>query len=167
MIMKNYNFIEILTQRRPCASAFLQGSCKFPNIRGTVRFYNAGRGKVLTVFDINGLPVESTKCSQRFFAIHIHEKGTCEGTADEPFSEAGGHYNPCDCPHPTHAGDLGVLFADCHGRAHSAMFFDSFSTSEIIGGSVIIHKNPDDFMTQPSGNAGERIACGVIKKCKM
>lgn len=158
------NFTKILMNSKPCAVACLRGSCKFPHIHGAVRFYNAGRGKVLTVFDINGLPVEKERCAQRFFAIHIHEKGTCEGTAQEPFSEAGAHYNPCDCPHPNHAGDLGVIFADCHGRAQSAMVFDSFSIGEIIGGSVIIHKNPDDFMTQPSGNAGERIACGVIRK---
>lgn len=164
--MMNSDFANILMHRKPCAMANLRGSHKFPNIHGTVRFYHAGRGKVLTVFDINGLPVESTPCGQRFFAIHIHEKGTCEGTVDEPFSEAGAHYNPCDCPHPNHAGDLGVLFADCTGKAQSAMIFDSFSINEIIGGSVIIHKNPDDFMTQPSGNAGERIACGIIKRCK-
>lgn len=165
--MINSNFVNILMHRRPCAIAALRGSYKFPNIRGTVQFYNAGRGKVLTVFTATGLPVESTRCAQRFFAVHIHEKGTCEGTIQEPFIEAGAHYNPCDCPHPTHAGDLGVLFADYQGKAQSAMFFDSFSINEIIGGSVIIHKNPDDFMTQPSGNAGERIACGIIRKCKM
>lgn len=161
------NFVKILMSNKPCAMACLRGSHKFPNIRGTVRFYNAGNGKALTVFDINGLPIESIQCPQRFFAIHIHEKGTCQGTIQEPFSEAGAHYNPCDCPHPAHAGDLGVLFADFYGRAQSAMIFDSFAIREIIGGSVIIHKNPDDFMTQPSGNAGERIACGVIKKCKV
>lgn len=165
--MINSNFANMLTQRKPCAAAVLQGSCEFPQIRGTIRFYNAGKGKVLTVFDINGLPVEDGKCAERFFAVHIHEKGTCEGTAHEPFSEAGAHYNPCNCPHPMHAGDLGVLFSSCNGTAQSATVFDSFSINEIIGGSVIIHKNPDDFMTQPSGNSGERIACGVIKKCKM
>lgn len=162
--MINSKFANILMHKSPCAMACLGGSFKFPNIHGMVRFYNAGRGKALTVFDIKGLPVERERCAERFFAIHIHEKGTCEGTVDEPFSEAGAHYNPYDCPHPTHAGDLGVLFADCQGTAQSAMFFDSFSIGEIIGGSVIIHKNPDDFITQPSGNAGERIACGIIKK---
>lgn len=163
--MKNSDFANILMSRRPCAASILQGSCNFPHIRGTVRFYNAGGGKVLTVFDVKGLPVESGKCAERFFAVHIHEKGTCEGTADEPFSEAGEHYNPCNCPHPMHAGDLGVLFADCNGRAQSAVVFDSFCIKEIIGGSVIIHRKPDDFMSQPSGNAGERIACGVIRRC--
>lgn len=165
--MRNTNFIKLPMQKRPCAIASLQGSCKFPHICGTVRFYHSGNGKVLTVFEVNGLPVEKQRCSQRFFAVHIHEKGTCEGTADKPFSEAGEHYNPHDCPHPMHAGDLGVLFADCNGTAQSTMVFDSFSISEIIGGSIIIHKNPDDFMTQPSGNSGERIACGIIRKCKM
>lgn len=162
--MKNSYFTETLKTRKPCAIAFLRGSCKFPCICGTVRFYCLKNKKVLTVFDINGLPVESDRCAERFFAVHIHEKGTCQGSFDEPFSEAGEHYNPHNCPHPMHAGDLGVLFADRNGTAQSAMVFDSFSTSEIIGGSIIIHKNPDDFMTQPSGNAGERIACGVIKR---
>ena len=164
--MKNSNIMKILMSKKPCAAAILRGSCKFPHIYGTVRFYNAGRGNVLTVFDINGLPIESNRCAERFFAVHIHEKGTCEGTTDEPFSESGAHYNPHNCPHPMHVGDLGVLFADCNGTAQSAMIFESFSIREIIGGSVIIHKSPDDFMTQPSGNSGERIACGIIKKCK-
>lgn len=161
------NFAHINSNKKPCAAARLTGSCNFPSIRGTVRFYNIENRKVLTVFNIMGLPVESKKCSERFFAVHIHEKGTCEGTADKPFSEAGEHYNPYNCPHPMHAGDLGVLFADCQGKAQSAMVFDSFCVNEIVGGSVIIHKNPDDFMTQPSGNSGERIACGIIRKCKM
>ncbi len=165
--MINSKFANILMHKRPCAIACLCGSHKFPDIHGTVRFYNAGKGKVLTVFDINGLPVQKERCSQRFFAIHIHEKGTCEGTIQDPFSEAGGHYNPCDCPHPMHAGDLGVLFSDFYGTAQSTMIFDSFSIREIIGGSVIIHRKTDDFMTQPSGNSGERIACGIIKKYKM
>ncbi len=164
--MRNSSFMELLNHQKPCAIAFLRGSCKFPHICGTVKFYCLENKKVLTVFNVNGLPIEKCRCAEKFFAVHIHEKGTCEGTADEPFSEAGEHYNPHWCPHPMHAGDLGVLFADCNGTAQSAMVFDSFSIREIIGGSVIIHKNPDDFMTQPSGNAGERIACGVIRKCR-
>lgn len=155
------------SKRKPCAFARINGSCHYPYIHGTIKFYHLANGKVLTVFDICGLPVENVRCAERFFAVHIHEKGTCEGTADEPFSEAGAHYNPHDCPHPMHAGDLGVLFADCNGRAQSVTVFDNFCISEILGGSIIIHKNPDDFVTQPSGNSGERIACGVIKKCKM
>lgn len=165
--MNTSSFSEILRHKKPCAQAILRGSCHYPHICGTVRFYHAEKGKVLTVFNIRGLPVNHRLCQQRFFAVHIHEKGTCEGTSDAPFSEAGEHYNPCDCPHPMHAGDLGILFADCNGTAQSAMIFDSFSICEIINGSIIIHKNPDDFVSQPSGNAGERIACGVIMKCKI
>lgn len=80
----------------------------------------------------------------------------------DPFANAMAHYDPEGCPHPYHAGDMPPLFGN-NGFAFSAFITDRFSIREIIDKTVIIHSAPDDFMTQPSGNSGAKIACGVIK----
>ena len=95
----------------------------------------------------------------------IHEGTICEGDMHDPFSGAMSHYDPADCEHPFHAGDLPPLFSN-HGYAFTAFLTDRFSLSEIIGKTVIIHVNPDDITTQPSGNAGEKLACRVIARCR-
>ena len=83
----------------------------------------------------------------------------------DPFSATMAHYNPAKCNHPFHAGDLPPLFGN-HGYAFSIFLINRFLLSEVLGKTVIIHGNPDDFTTQPSGNAGEKLACGGIKRCK-
>lgn len=82
---------------------------------------------------------------------------------DDPFADAMSHYNPNDCEHPHHAGDLPPLFGN-DGFALLLFLTSRFSVDEIIGKTVIIHDQPDDFTTQPSGNSGTKIACGVIGK---
>lgn len=72
------------------------------------------------------------------------------------------HYNPDNCQHLYHAGDMPPLFG-VDGSAVLLFLTNRFSVEEIIGRTVIIHARPDDFMTQPSGNSGEKIACGVIR----
>lgn len=136
------------------ASACIRGkrdSC----ITGTVRFYRQGNWTVV-VADICGLPESETG----FFGFHIHEGGNCRG---ESFANTGSHYNPCEQPHPMHAGDLPPLLG-CHGKAYMAVFTERFLPEEVVGRTVVIHSQPDDFHTQPAGNAGEKIACGVIRK---
>ncbi len=76
------------------------------------------------------------------------------------------HYNPGGCEHPRHAGDLPPLFGN-DGAAVSLFLTSRFSVEDVIGKTVIIHDSPDDFTTGPSGNAGEKIACGVIRKTEM
>ena len=71
------------------------------------------------------------------------------------------HDNPQHCPHPYHAGDLPPLFG-AHGFAFSACLTDRFTVEQIIGKSIVIHSAPDDFTTQPSGNAGSKIAGAEI-----
>lgn len=150
---------------KPCdASAVINGSAAYPNIQGFVRLYQTRNG-VLVAAEINGLPNSDDKCHPNVFAFHIHEGTLCEGDMHDPFSEAMSHYNPNDCEHPFHAGDMPPLFGN-HGYAFTAFLIDRFSLSEVIGKTVIIHKKPDDFTTQPSGNAGEKLACGVIEKCR-
>lgn len=164
--LKNMNsrLLKLLTTRIPFAAAQLRGSNDYPQIFGTVRFYCADFGNILVSAVVAGLPTSYDGCESKFIAMHIHENGVCDACSDDPFSSAGGHYNPNDCPHPAHAGDLAPLFVLGSGRAWSVTLYDSFTANEIIGKSVIIHKMPDDFMTQPSGNSGERIACGKIVK---
>ena len=79
------------------------------------------------------------------------------------FSGTGSHYNPAEQAHPEHAGDLPPLLW-CNGTAYLFVMTDRFSVKEIIGRTVVIHNAPDDFHSQPAGNAGKKIACGVIRK---
>jgi Cu-Zn family superoxide dismutase len=94
---------------------------------------------------------------------HIHEGGKCSGNENDPFADAGTHFNPYNCAHPEHAGDLPPLFGN-KGYAWSSVLTNRFTVSDVIGRTVIIHSRPDDFTTQPAGNSGEKIACGVIRR---
>lgn len=97
------------------------------------------------------------------FGFHIHQFGNCEiGNPDNPFEATGGHWNPTNQPHGNHAGDFPVLFSN-DGLAKISFYTNKFRVADVIGKSVIIHQNPDDFRTQPSGNSGKRLACGVIQ----
>jgi superoxide dismutase, Cu-Zn family len=102
--------------------------------------------------------------------FHIHEKGDCSA-AD--FTSAGGHFNPSQMKHgsPTdsehHAGDFGNLEANDQGIARFERVFNWLSfmgTNSILNRAVIVHEKADDLTTQPTGNAGGRLACGVIQK---
>ena len=72
------------------------------------------------------------------------------------------HYNPQNTEHPNHAGDMPPLLGN-QGYAYSVFYDKRFTIQEIIGRAVIIHEKPDDFTTQPSGNSGAKIGCGVIQ----
>ena len=138
----------------PSAIARIKRGADAPHLSGEVRFYQEC-GNVLVVADISGMP---TWGETEFFALHIHEGGACDG---EGFAQTGGHYNPKEMVHPNHAGDLPPLmrYGD---RAFLAVRTDRFCVQEIIGKTVVIHDGPDDFESQPAGNAGKKIACGVI-----
>ncbi len=107
---------------------------------------------------------------EREHGFHIHEKGDC--SADDGMS-AGGHFNPFGKPHghhgspERHAGDLPNLKADKGGRAKLDVTLDVITLrpgpANILGRSLIIHADPDDYKTQPTGASGARIACGVIR----
>lgn len=142
-------------RKHPDAVARLQGGAEAPQLIGCVRFYHEC-GCVLIVAQISGLPESETG----FFGFHIHQGQNCSG-AD--FSGTGGHYNPAGQEHPKHAGDLPPLLS-CQGSAYLSVKTDRFSVDEIIGRTVVIHSAPDDFHTQPAGNAGKKIACGVVCK---
>lgn len=149
-----------LNRRKPDAIARVRGEKSHSELKGEVRFYQSTEG-VYVVSRFTGLPAETGACMPTIFAMHIHNGGSCTGTPADPFANAGTHYNPQDCPHPAHAGDLLPLFGN-QGQAWSAFLTSRFSVDDILGKTVIVHANPDDFTTQPSGNAGKKIACGVI-----
>ena len=153
------NFERVMRQH-PDAWAVLQGSEKYMGIYGTVRFYKTALG-TLVVTEVRGLPDSDIPCERPIFAFHIHEQGLCTGTLDDQFADVGTHYNPYNCPHPHHAGDMPPLFS-ADGYAFSAFLTDRFTVDEVVGRAVIIHSSPDDFHTQPSGNSGKKIACGNI-----
>jgi len=156
-----FELLRILAFENPGAVANIRGSRKYPSISGTVNFYQTPLG-VVVIASVSGLPTGRGPCGNRIFAMHIHTGGSCTGNQNDPFAMAGGHYNPNNCPHPYHAGDLPPLFGN-KGIAWSAFLTDRFRVRDIIGKTVIIHGSPDDFMSQPSGDSGEKIACGVIR----
>lgn len=153
--------IPAVLSRKPNAVASIKGSAEYPDIQGIVRFYNTRYG-ILVSAQVSGLPSNKNKCTSPVFGFHLHEGTECSGNKSDPFANAKMHYNPDECLHPYHAGDMPPLFGNS-GYAVSVFLTDRVTFKEIIGKTVIIHSKPDDFTTQPSGNAGEKIACGVIK----
>lgn len=129
---------------------------------GTVTFSQIG-AKVLVNADISGLKPNAEH------GFHVHDKGDC--SSGDGMS-TGGHFNPTAQAHGAHvsqthhAGDLPSIKADANGRAK--LVFESTSitvgtgASNIIGRGLIVHRDPDDYTTQPTGNAGPRLACAVI-----
>ena len=130
---------------------------------GTVTFTQKG-SKVAVEAKVSGLTPGN-------HGFHIHEKGDC--SSGDGMS-AGGHFNPTGKPHGNpsapdhHAGDMPMLVADASGNASLSSDVDVMTigsgATDIVGKAVIVHKDADDFTTQPTGNSGARVACGVIRK---
>lgn len=149
------------------AFARIRGGPLAPNIRGMVQFTAVPGGTRVSVV-VEGLPpyqpATATSAPIGPFGFHVHQNGDCAvGDPASPFMAAGEHYNPTNQPHGNHAGDFPVLFSN-DGRAVMNFFTNKFTVGEIIGKSVVIHQNPDDYRSQPAGNSGKRLACGVIVK---
>lgn len=131
---------------------------------GTVNFVQ-GMGKVVVSGEVGGLTPNAEH------GFHVHEKGDCSSPDGE---SAGGHFNPDGKPHGSlsamahHAGDLQSLKADANGVAKFSFDAPGLSVesgmANVVGKGLIVHKNPDDFTTQPSGNSGPRLACAVIAR---
>lgn len=129
---------------------------------GTVQFTQQG-SKVVVAVSVTGLT------PNKEHGFHVHEKGDCsapDGTS------AGGHFNPGGKPHAhfekaeRHAGDMPNLRADANGRANYKWESDMLSVgsgaTSVIGRAVVVHRDPDDYSSQPAGNSGPRVACGVV-----
>jgi Cu-Zn family superoxide dismutase len=131
------------------------------SVRGTVSFHGMGGGVHIEA-RVEGAPPGS-------HGFHLHETGDCSA-AD--FSSAGGHFNPDAVAHGApdaavhHAGDLGNIEVGADGVGTLSVHVMNLSIAEgphaVVGRAVVLHDNPDDYTTQPTGNAGGRLACGVI-----
>lgn len=129
-------------------------------IKGTVTFIPQGE-EILASIKINGLKPNSSH------GIHIHEVGKCDGP---DFESAGDHFNPGGHNHggpqskQKHLGDLGNINTDKKGNARKEVRLKGpHATLEtLMDRSVVLHAKPDDYRSQPSGNSGDRIACGLI-----
>ncbi len=131
------------------------------HVTGKVTFMEV-EGGVRVIALVSGLEPNSKH------GFHIHEYGDCSAV---DASSAGGHYNPENMAHGgpmdhmRHEGDLGNLEADANGNASIDRVDPTLSLrgdQSVIGLSIIVHRDPDDLKTQPTGNSGPRIACGVI-----
>lgn len=164
------------------------------NIVGSATFSQADDGTVTVIITGEGLPPGE-------HGVHVHETGVCDPSGSEPFSSAGGHFNPTGMMHGApetpgtstgepagtpspvaspmamaspmaggaHAGDLGNLYVDQQGNVRFQITTDRFTLSsgptslnDADGSALVIHADRDDLTSQPSGNSGPRIACGVI-----
>ena len=151
---------QTMSDEAPRASAGLEPT-KGNKAIGEVNFEQMG-SKVRVTAQVIRLPANGE------FGFHIHEVGDC--SSGDGMS-AKGHFNPYGKPHgqgaERHAGDMPNLKSDAKGKAKLTVDLDIISLTRgpasIIGRGVIIHADPDDYRTQPTGNAGARIACGVIK----
>jgi superoxide dismutase, Cu-Zn family len=156
-------FTTALAQESTKAIAVLhptQGS----KVEGTVTFTKSG-DEMKVVADVTGLTPGK-------HGFHIHEFGDCSSPDGK---SAGGHFNPTKAPHAghdveqRHVGDLGNIEADSSGKAHLELTDKMMTLSgenSILGRGLIVHEKADDLKTQPTGDAGGRLACGVIGVAK-
>ena len=144
----------------PFACAKITGNNTYPELSGIANFYEDAISGVWVEVELTGLPDMNSPINSNFYGMHIHTVGNC----NIPFDQTGAHYNPNNLAHPNHAGDLPLLLGN-NGYAYSLIYTNRFTPSEVLNKSIIIHSAPDDFHTQPSGNSGEKIGCGVIQKC--
>lgn len=143
------------------ATATMAGTAKHKAVNGTVEFKETDDGVEITA------NMEGLKKGNHGF--HIHEKGDCSAPDAK---SAGGHFNPNNHKHGApdadehHEGDLGNITAGKDGKATATITVKGITLKDgdtsIVGKGFIIHDKADDMKTQPTGNAGDRVACGVI-----
>lgn len=135
-------------------------------VTGEANFTEEANGRVRFELSVENL-------SPGEHAVHLHEKGDCSA---EDASSAGGHWNPTMKPHGKrgdgssyHKGDVGNMTVGNDGKGTLNLTIEGWSiggadSTNVVGKSVIVHEKADDFTTQPTGNAGGRVSCGVIKE---
>lgn len=142
------------------AMAMLEGPNGEP--MGHVSFVGEAGG-VRVIADVEGVDGSGPH------GFHVHETGSCEPPG---FESAGGHFNPAGAPHacpptaPRHAGDLGNVEIGEDGTGHLELTTDQLSLegeNSVIGKAVLVHGHVDDCSSQPSGDAGPRLACGIVE----
>ena len=156
-----------------CASTPMGDSAATATLSARSGSNVAGALQVMPMGDgVHGMGVISGLTANKTHAFHIHEKGDCSA-ADA--SSAGGHFNPTSQPHGNaqgggahHLGDQANLSADAGGTAKVNAHFRGVTlgdggANDVMGKAIVVHADADDYTSQPSGNAGGRIACGVIR----
>ncbi|MEO8191312.1 MAG: superoxide dismutase family protein [Acidobacteriota bacterium] len=146
----------------PSAKADLE-SKSGSTVTGTATFTELGSGGVRAHIHIENAPPGT-------HGLHLHEKGDC---SDPEAKSAGGHFNPGGMPHAgpmadkRHAGDLGNIEIGANGKGDLDVRSDLLTVkagpNSVVGRAVVFHEKADDLATQPTGNAGGRLACGVIQ----
>jgi Cu-Zn family superoxide dismutase len=152
-----------LTQAATTAQADLKPT-QGNNVSGWVRFNQQGEQLQIDA--------EVTGLTPGVHGFHLHEKGDCSAPDG---ASAGGHFNPGGHQHggpaapAHHGGDFGNLTADASGKATlhlsvptSQISLNDGAPGNVVGRGVIVHADADDFVTQPTGNSGKRLACGVV-----
>lgn len=148
------------------ATATLEGSPDDSDFAGTLTLTQEGNG-LRIVADLQGVDQAGKH------GFHVHETGECshDAAGGKHFSSAGGHFNPTGSEHacpptePRHAGDLGNVEVGANGAGRMEMTTTGLSLTgpnSVVGKAIILHANEDDCKTQPTGNAGDRLACGVV-----
>jgi Cu-Zn family superoxide dismutase len=146
----------------PAATATAALQSDEAGFSGTVTLTDDGAGGVKIVADVSGVKKDGKH------GFHVHENGMCDHTGH--FKSAGGHFNPSGSDHacpptdPRHAGDLGNLEVT-GGTGHLEITSSALSLSgpnSVVGKALILHTGEDDCKTQPTGNSGDRLACGVV-----
>lgn len=160
MTEKRFGKFAYIENENPALIAKLRGSAQYPAVEGLANVYWLGDGFYLEL-SLEGLPPSEV------FGLHIHDGIVCAPVDGEAFSEAGKHLNNCGeglwCSrHPYHAGDLPPVFSSAAGEAYMQVYIDKATIDEAAGKPLVLHRMPDDFTTQPAGNSGVRIACGIL-----
>jgi superoxide dismutase, Cu-Zn family len=148
------------------ALATLAGTKPDTTVSGTVQFDELQGGRVRMRLDIT-VP----KKANQSVAVHIHENGNCGDMG----KAAGGHWNPTNAQHGKwgsgsfHSGDIGNINLDANGKGSFELESDLWAIGgdprkDTLNKSIIVHSGVDDYTSQPSGNSGERIGCGVIQR---
>lgn len=132
---------------------------------GTAELTTPAAGGVLIRMEISGLP------ASQWVAVHVHETGECDASTQH--ESAGGHFNPGSKSHGyqssdgPHAGDMPNQYVGADGvlrtEIHNPMISLDKNETGVIGRALMVHAKPDDYKSQPSGDAGQRLACGVIR----
>ncbi len=155
-------FASLMCFAGPANMKAMVSSANMKALNGEVLFKQVPEG-LQVMATVRGLTPNSSH------GFHVHEKGKCQGP---DYKSAGGHLNPESQPHGapnskmSHVGDMGNLVADKNGVAKLSVVIPHTkpeSWQQLQGKAVIIHTRADDLKTQPTGDAGDRIACGIIK----